>query len=427
MGVRLNKYCAAKLMYGVNSPTAKPPPRPSTLSKEPFLNLAPVHHELGSRAQGAKDKQAQFVCFLCRDSSSTSTCKCKITKICCVTCFMISTGSMTASWSVTFKDPDICAVRGSSVKFRCSYNYADGETVQKTAWYKGQSEGGIWRRVELSVLPLYQNRTEYQGDRHHDCSLVIHDLQHNDTGYYYFRFDTDRYGWRSKASVHLSVTELSVRVYPVTVRAGDNVTLQCGTSCQPSSTVWFKDGRPGAKPEFQAQAEDSGNYMCAIEGQKLLRSGPVALDVQYPPLNVSIEVSHPGPLANGSVNLTCSSAANPAADSYTWYKRTDSFSSSSLLQVGSGQVLSLQVVEKSHRGAYLCQARNSLGENNSTEVPLAAEETDIDLQIILIGIGVKVGILVLLSLALIWVWSMSMIMKISASPNHMVSLKIMYE
>lgn len=89
------------------------------------------------------------------------------------------------------------------------------------------------------------------------------------------------------------------------------------------------------------------------------------------PVNVSIEISYNGSLAEGSsVNLTCSSAANPAAVRYTWYRRT---ASSSLLQVGSGQVLSLPSLELSNTGLYLCQARNRLGENNSTEVLLEVD------------------------------------------------------
>lgn len=211
------------------------------------------------------------------------------------------------------------------------------------------------------------------------------------------------------------------------------MTLECSTSCQLPRAVWFKDGHPVAKPEFQAQAEDAGNYLCAVEGHESVLSDPVALGVQCkyvcydvvgcffmeyaltiyalaingldhpcmfsfklvqkihsisecirqlsgcvfntdPPLNVSVEVSHPGPLTvGGGVNLTCSSAANPAAN-YTWYKRTDS--AGSTLQVGSGQVLSLPFMEASHTGLYLCQATNRLGGNNSTEVLLAMKREE---------------------------------------------------
>lgn len=64
------------------------------------------------------------------------------------------------------------------------------------------------------------------------------------------------------------------------MRAGDNVTLECGASCQLPTIAWFKDGHPVAKPEFQAQMEDAGKYSCAIKDQEFEQSDPVALDVQ---------------------------------------------------------------------------------------------------------------------------------------------------
>ena len=89
-------------------------------------------------------------------------------------------------------------------------------------------------------------------------------------------------------------------------------------------------------------------------------------------MNMTVSMDSPNVVEGSSVNLTCSSAANPAADNYTWYQRTDS-PNSQLLQVGSGQVLSLPSVEASHTGLYLCQARNRLGDNNSTEVLLTVD------------------------------------------------------
>ncbi|XP_031729640.1 B-cell receptor CD22 isoform X2 [Anarrhichthys ocellatus] len=322
--------------------------------------------------------------------------------------------TVSAGWSVTFEKTDPCALKGSSVELSCSYNYTDEETVKKTAWYKGELENGSWRRVALSDLPSYQNRFEYLGDQQHDCGLAIDDLQVNDTGHYYFRFDTEAYGRRSKESVYLTVTELSAKVYPDSVRAGDYVTLECITTCQLNGTVWFKDGLPVATSEFQARAEDAGNYFCAVKGQESVLSDPVALRVQYPPLNVSVEMSYSGHLTMGSsVNLTCSSAANPAADNYTWYSSAGS-SFSSLLQVGSGQVLSLPSVEASHTGLYLCQASNRLGENNSNEVLLTVDETDTNRVILFVGIGVKVFIGLLLPIVIIWAWREIVIMKTSA-------------
>ncbi|CAJ1062044.1 B-cell receptor CD22-like isoform X1 [Xyrichtys novacula] len=207
---------------------------------------------------------------------------------------ILKTEILRADWSVTFENPNPCAVKGSSVQFRCSYNYEDGQTVKKTAWYKGVSNNGSWVRVKLSDLPSYDNRSEYVGDNQHDCGLALHDLLLNDTGYYYFRFDTEKFGWKSKKSVYLSVTEPRARVYPDTVKTGDEVTLECETSCQLHSTVWYKDGRQVAKPSFRAQAEDAGKYVCAVQGQESVRSDPVALDVHYPPMDVSLKVNYRG-------------------------------------------------------------------------------------------------------------------------------------
>ncbi|KAF7656984.1 hypothetical protein LDENG_00033260 [Lucifuga dentata] len=338
-------------------------------------------------------------------------------------------GVESADWSVTFENPNPCALKGSSVEFRCSYDYPVGETVKSTAWFKGEIQHGIWQRTLLSTLSSYEGRVEYLGDQQHNCSLAIYGLQDNDNGYYYFRFDTQTYGRHSKRSVYLSVSELKARVHPDSVKAGESVTLTCGTSCQLNGMVWFKDGQPAAKAEFQARIEDAGKYSCAVEGQELMRSDPVALDVQYPPVNVSVEVSRVGRLSeSSSVNLTCSSAANPAANSYTWYWRSAAPSSRSLqpvgsgsytwywrsaapssrsLQpVGSGSVLSLSSVEASHSGLYLCQASNPLGENNSTELLLELEVKlwEADRLMLCIGIGAKVIVVLVLSLVLVWFW-----------------------
>lgn len=118
----------------------------------------------------------------------------------------VSTGALRAKGSVTFENPDPCAIKGSSVEFRCSYKYQSGESVHKTVWYKGTLKNQTWIRVKLSDLPSYHNRFKYLGDQQHDCSLAIHDLQDDDSGYYYFRFDTESFGWHSKQSVFLSVS-----------------------------------------------------------------------------------------------------------------------------------------------------------------------------------------------------------------------------
>lgn len=109
-------------------------------------------------------------------------------------------------WSVTFENPDPCAAAGSSVEFRCFYNYSDGQTVRKAAWSKGLMRDGRFTRVDLSHIPTYQNRSEYIGDLRHDCSLALRELDQSDSGHYFFSFSTQSFGPQSRKSVYLTVT-----------------------------------------------------------------------------------------------------------------------------------------------------------------------------------------------------------------------------
>ncbi|KAJ3598563.1 hypothetical protein NHX12_002072 [Muraenolepis orangiensis] len=171
-------------------------------------------------------------------------------------------------------------------------------------------------------------------------------------------------------------------VVPTVVKEGDMVRLTCSTACPGyliENLVWSRDGEAVASPTFQARLEDAGSYQCAVEP---LRSNAVALDVQYLPRNTTVQVEPPGEVSRGSsVNLTCSSVANPPVHNYTWWwynGTTPPTVSSMLVQVGTGQVLHCPSLEASQRGHYLCQARNPLGEHNASAL-LQMEETTLGL------------------------------------------------
>lgn len=89
------------------------------------------------------------------------------------------------------------------------------------------------------------------------------------------------------------------------------------------------------------------------------------------PMNISVSVSPHETVEGSRVNLTCSCAANPEVNNYTWLRKAGAPGSSSMVQVGSGQVLSLNSMGESHRGLYLCHVRNELGESNSPEMMLS--------------------------------------------------------
>ncbi|XP_031134089.1 B-cell receptor CD22-like isoform X2 [Sander lucioperca] len=222
------------------------------------------------------------------------------------------------------------------------------------------------------------------------------------------------------ASVALSVqyapSKVKLSMSPSVVK-GSSVTFTCSSDADPPVTQsgysLYKDGHFISSGQNHTisdiQPSHRGLYYCQAwnniswRGIALINSTEVQLDVQYRPENISISMDPPHVVEGSSVNLSCSSAANPAADNYTWYRASVS-SSSSLLQVGSGQVLSLPSVEASHTGLYLCQARNPLGQNNSTEVLLAIKEKDHGSQSlpILAGFGVFVFVTLLLLLLFFW-------------------------
>uniref|UniRef100_A0A3B4XMH3 Ig-like domain-containing protein n=1 Tax=Seriola lalandi dorsalis TaxID=1841481 RepID=A0A3B4XMH3_SERLL len=265
-------------------------------------------------------------------------------------------GVWSGYWSVIFENQ--CALKGTSVVIKCSYDYPSDHTVTSRWWSKAQYIFGAWSLVPLSRLHTPPD-FRYVGDDHGNCDLEINNVRHADEGAYFFSFVTTRNRWTSRNFAELSVKELTAVVQPSTVTEGDHVSLSCVSGCStPTTIVWFRDGQLVPKPVFRARREDAGRYYCAVLRQETVTSNLVALNVQYPP-----QVAQ-----SSGVNLTCSSVANPAAVNYTWYKKTDY--SSSMLQVGSGQVLTILSVEASHTGLYLCQARNSVGENNSTEVLL---------------------------------------------------------
>nr|XP_020452900.1 B-cell receptor CD22-like [Monopterus albus] len=153
---------------------------------------------------------------------------------------------------------------------------------------------------------------------------------------------------------------------------GRSVTFTCSSDANPSVTQsgyrLYKVGQfisSGLSHTISdIQPSHSGLYHCQAwnniswRGVDRFNSTGLYINVQYRPMNITISVDPPHVVEGGSVNLTCSSAANPAAHAYTWYKKSDSPSSSSPLVMGSGQVLSLPSMQASDTGLYLCQARN---------------------------------------------------------------------
>ncbi|XP_028282254.1 B-cell receptor CD22-like isoform X2 [Parambassis ranga] len=211
---------------------------------------------------------------------------------------------------------------------------------------------------------------------------------------------------------------------PGNILQGGAVTFHCRSDANPPVTQsgyrLYKDGQfisSGMSYTIsEVQPSHSGHYYCQAwnniswRGNDRINSTEVHLDVQcksaYRPMNISISMD-PQEVSEGSaVNLTCSSAANPAAYSYTWYKMTPYSSSdnSTMIEVGSGQVLSVLSMETLHIGAYICLVRNMWGEYSSPELLLNMKERQGGLQPVSILAGIGVSLLATLVIILLLFW-----------------------
>ncbi|KAK3544476.1 hypothetical protein QTP86_013125 [Hemibagrus guttatus] len=80
------------------------------------------------------------------------------------------------------------------------------------------------------------------------------------------------------------------------------------------------------------------------------------------PRNTSVSASPSASVLLGSsVSLSCSSDANPAVLNYTWYRENGE-------QIGTGNHLTINTTDSTHRGLYYCRAQNQHGDHNSSVV-----------------------------------------------------------
>ncbi|KAI5611094.1 B-cell receptor CD22-like, partial [Silurus asotus] len=107
---------------------------------------------------------------------------------------------------------------------------------------------------------------------------------------------------------------------------GSSVTLTCSSDANPpvETYTWFTGTTSVGKGKnftiSKISSKDSGDYKCMCSNKVgHQNSTSVTLNVLYPPKNVSISPS--GEKVEGtSVNLTCSSDANPPVETYIWFK-----------------------------------------------------------------------------------------------------------
>ncbi|XP_070297161.1 B-cell receptor CD22-like [Salvelinus sp. IW2-2015] len=149
-----------------------------------------------------------------------------------------------------------------------------------------------------------------------------------------------------------SVTDLQVKV----TTTWWSTTLTCSTTCTLTGNptyIWYRNSKivqEDSSPSYSVDLKTEDSFYCAVKG---INSPAV-----YGPKNTSVSVSPSGEIVEGSsVNLTCSSDANPPVDKYTWYKIT--YKKMSMKH--SGQRYTIHNISSEEREGYYCEALNIIG------------------------------------------------------------------
>ncbi|KAF4093287.1 hypothetical protein AMELA_G00000520, partial [Ameiurus melas] len=175
-------------------------------------------------------------------------------------------------------------------------------------WYRVQSSEGEPR--DLKKDPQYSGRVSVRTVRS-DCDLTVRNVRVSDSGVYNFRFKTRSSDWISASSgVHLTVTDLQVKVDPNTVGQRE-LKLTCSATCSFStySSYWYRNGQYEQYTTEASIVIDSthlsnvGRYSCRVH-ESQHRSPPVCVlgkecwGVTYTPQHVCA-------LKDTSVDLSC--------------------------------------------------------------------------------------------------------------------------
>uniref|UniRef100_A0A3Q1EBX6 B-cell receptor CD22 n=1 Tax=Acanthochromis polyacanthus TaxID=80966 RepID=A0A3Q1EBX6_9TELE len=277
----------------------------------------------------------------------------------------------------------ICAVKGSSVAIPCSFDYPVKERVQCVMW--GHERNDIFSGPFIYDSELNTSlRFEYTGNKDHNCSFKIHQLEHSDAGKYTFRFITDSISgkWTGRRGSTLKIVNLTMIVTKPnekeTMKEGDSVNMTCVNSCDgdkhSSEFIWFKDGESIIEGPVlylrNMSFTNSGNYTCSLKAHRGTTSGVIHIDVEYGPKNTSVSVKPSAKVdAGNNATLICSSHANPPVQKHTWYKIYDN----NIIAIGHKFEHHFKEVSQGDDGQYFCRATNKHGSQNSSVVTLKVE------------------------------------------------------
>ncbi|XP_053699777.1 B-cell receptor CD22-like isoform X1 [Synchiropus splendidus] len=171
--------------------------------------------------------------------------------------------------------------------------------------------------------------------------------------------------------------EVEITASATSIRQGQKMDLRCTvkrSNPEATSFQWQKDQRDVSSAQTYTvtsiQPEHAGFYTCtAWNSIGAGTSDSLQIQVEYQPKNTRVQV--PSGL-NGRVSagkelrLTCVTEAYPAAHSFSWLHRPSSHTPLSQYQSKCwGSTMTIEEVQRSDEGCYVCSATNSIGRDYS--------------------------------------------------------------
>ncbi|XP_058865353.1 B-cell receptor CD22-like isoform X1 [Acipenser ruthenus] len=167
------------------------------------------------------------------------------------------------------------------------------------------------------------------------------------------------------------------------LKEGDLAVIQCTVQSNPASylslirrdtkTDWKAQREPlreelpnSIKLTFPSlRSEDAGIYACSARNSEGEITGDGELTVKYAPKDIQVQT--PGDITEeNTVILNCENHAHPPVSQYTWFKVTEG----AVHNVGQERALQFMSISYKDRGDYFCNARNAIGEGNSSVIRL---------------------------------------------------------
>ncbi|XP_029706249.1 B-cell receptor CD22-like isoform X3 [Takifugu rubripes] len=189
--------------------------------------------------------------------------------------------------TVNYIKKRICALEGSSVNISSKYSSSKYTKSKAKHWSRIIWNGEKEERMNV----LKTDHFTYHEDQEKQINtLSIKSVKKSDSAEYRFMHQDDNTS--QKPGTVLIVTDIKVKISPSTeVTEGDRVKLTCSTSCPLTNNknyIWYLNDQLLQLPEHQNKhlvldvvtPQHAGNYSCAVNTQRDVRSPEKTLRVQ---------------------------------------------------------------------------------------------------------------------------------------------------